>query len=90
MEMFIKLENGQPIDHPIMGDNFRQAFPHIDPNTPGPDFAKFIRVGYKDVGKYKIVTGGPTYGWVGDAVQDIWETRDMTPEERAEVDQPLE
>ena len=90
MQMFIRIENGQPVDHPIMGDNFRRAFPHIDPNNPGPEFAKFIRVGRNEVGKYKVVLSGPTYAWVGDTVQDVWETRDMTPEEMAEVDQPLE
>jgi hypothetical protein len=90
MEMFIKLENGQPVEHPIMGDNFRRVFPHIDPNNPGPQFAKFVRINRKDVGQYKIVTGGPTYGWVGDTVQDIWETRDMTAEERADYDQSME
>lgn len=89
-EMFIRIENGQPVDHPIMGNNFRRAFPNIDPNSPGPEFAKFIRVPKKDVGRYKVVLSGPTYAWVGDTVQDVWETRDMTPEEMAEVDQPLE
>ena len=43
-EMFIRIENGQPVDHPIMGDNFRRTFPEIDPANPGPGFAKFFRV----------------------------------------------
>ena len=90
MEMFIKLENNQPVGHPILGSNFRQVFPHIDPNNPGPDFAKFIRVDRNDVGQYKVVVSGPTYEWVGDTVQDIWETRDMTDEERAVYDQSME
>lgn len=90
MEMFIKLENGQPVDHPIMGDNFRRVFPQIDPNNPSPGFAKFVRIDRKDVGQYKVVLSGPTYAWVGDTVQDIWETRDMTAEERADYDQSME
>lgn len=90
MELFIKLENGQPVGHPIMGDNFRRVFPQIDPNNPGPEFAKFIRINREDVGQYKVVIGGPTYAWVGDTVQDIWETRDMTAEERADYDQSME
>jgi len=90
MEMFIKLENGQPVDHPIMGDNFRRVFPQIDPNNPSPSFAKFVRVDRKDVGQYKVVLSGPTYAWVGDTVQDIWKTRDMTAEERADYDQSME
>jgi hypothetical protein len=90
MEMFIRLENGQPVNHPIMGDNFRRVFPHIDPNNPSPGFAKFVRIDRKDVGQYKVVLSGPTYAWVGDTVQDIWETRDMTAEERADYDQSME
>ena len=90
MEMFIKLENGEPVGHPIMGDNFRRVFPQIDPNNPGPEFAKFVRVDRKDVGQYKVVISGPTYAWVGNTVQDIWETRDMTAEERADYDQSME
>ena len=39
MELFIQIdENGQAKEHPIMGDNFRQAFPDID-------FSKSIMVG---------------------------------------------
>jgi len=87
MDMFIKIENGQPVGHPIMGSNFRQAYPNIDPSDPAHGFTKFVRVNREDVGQYKVVLSGPTYGWVGDTVQDIWETRDMTPEEQAEVDQ---
>lgn len=86
-DMFIRLENGQPVDHPIMGTNFRRAFPHIDPENPGPDFAKFVRVSRKEAaGKYEVVVGGPTYQWDGDVVKDVWEIRDMTPEEIADVD----
>lgn len=85
--MLIRIEDGQPVGHPILETNFRQAYPHIDPKNPGAAFAKFIRVPSEDVGKYKVILSGPTYAWVGDVVQDIWETRDMTPEERAEVDQ---
>ena len=48
MEMFIKLENGQPEGHPIMGDNFRRVFPQIDPNNPAPEFAKFVHCGKDD------------------------------------------
>jgi len=26
MELYIRIKNGQPFEHPILGDNFRQAF----------------------------------------------------------------
>jgi len=45
MELFIQIdENGQAKEHPIMGDNFRQAFPHIDVNNLPSNFARFVRV----------------------------------------------
>ena len=55
MELFIKLEDGQPVGHPIMGNNFRRVFPQIDPSNPAPDFAKFVRINREDVGQYKGV-----------------------------------
>lgn len=89
-EMFIRLENGQPVDHPIMGDNFRRAFPQIDPKNPEPHFARFIRVARSEIEKYEVVIGEPTYQWVDGVVKDVWPTRPMTDEERAEVDQIME
>ena len=45
MELFIRVdENGQAVDHPIVGDNFRQAFPNIDVNNLPSNFARFERV----------------------------------------------
>ena len=45
MELFIQIdENGQTVNHPIMGDNFRQAFPDIDTNNLPGNFARFERV----------------------------------------------
>ena len=44
-ELFIRVdENGQAMDHPIMEDNFRQAFPDIDTNNLPSNFARFVRV----------------------------------------------
>lgn len=84
--LFIRLQDGQPVDHPIPLTNLRAAFPHVDPENPSPDFAKFVRVQRDEVGKYKVATGGPTYQWIGDVVQDVWETRDVTQEEREVID----
>ncbi len=45
MELFIQIdENGQTKDHPIIGSNFREAFPHIDTNNLPSNFARFERV----------------------------------------------
>jgi hypothetical protein len=45
MELFIQVdENGNVVNHPIMGSNFREAFPHIDTNNLPSNFARFERV----------------------------------------------
>lgn len=86
MNYLIKIVDGKPVDHPIPEDNFRRAFPNIDPNDPAPDFAKFVRVPREVFDQYTVVLGGPTYEWDGGVVKDVWQTRAMTPEERADLD----
>lgn len=85
MELFIQIKNGQPYEHPIMGWNFRDAFPDIDLDNLPPQFARFQRIDCNiSVGTYEIPY--PTYQWSGNIVQDVWTTRPMTDEERAEKD----
>jgi len=86
MSYLIKIVDGQPFEHPIAESNFRRAFPSIDPNNPGPEFARFIRVPRESFDQYTVILGGPTYEWDGDVVKDVWQTRAMTPEERADID----
>lgn len=82
-ELFIQIKDGEPHEHPIMGDNFRQAFPDIDPeNLPADQFAKFIRVRAPEVGTYEVAE--VTYGWVDGVVKDVWTVRPMTDEEKAD------
>ena len=45
MELFIRVdENRQAVDHPIMGDNFRQAFPDIDVSNLPNGSASAIKI----------------------------------------------
>ena len=84
MELYIRIADGQPVDHPILGENFRQVFPQVDVNNLPADFAKFTRVPRPTRGPYQVlVSDQPTYQWVGGEVQDVWELRDMTAEEKA-------
>jgi len=84
MELYIRIVDGQPFEHPIFGDNFRQAFPDVDTNNLPPEFARFERIDAPECGEYEkpIVT----YGWVDGIVKDIWTIVEMTAEEKAEVD----
>ena len=84
MELFIKLDNGVPVEHPIMGDNFRQAFPNIDVNNLPSTFAKFVRVAQPPITVYEI-NDGFTYDWQDGVVTDVWHIRPMTDEEKLEL-----
>lgn len=80
MELFIQIRNGQPFEHPILGDNFQQAFPNIDTNNLPESFAKFVRVEAPIVGVYDVYEG-LTYEWQDNLVTDVHHIRGMTAEE---------
>lgn len=81
MELFIRVKNGQPFEHPIFGDNFRQAFPDIDVNNLPEGFARFIRVTKPVIGVYEVYEG-VSYEWDGTVYTDVHHIRPMTIEER--------
>ena len=81
MNLYIQIENGQPINHPIMEDNLRQAFPEMDLNNLPETFARFERVPSPGVGIYEV-SEGTTYEWVDGIVKDVHHIRAMTLEER--------
>lgn len=87
MELFIQIRDGKPYEHPILGDNFREAFPHIDVDNLPPEFARFTRIlkPVFAVQDFKVVGDEPTYEWVDGFVQDVWHVRDMTEEEKQAV-----
>jgi hypothetical protein len=76
MELFIRMENGKPVDHPIMGQNFKEAFPDIDTKNLPPEFAKFIRVPQPTIGPYQIYEG-VTYEMFGDICMDVHHIKQM-------------
>lgn len=82
LELYIQIKDGKPHEHPILGNNFREAFPDVDTeNLPADRFAKFIRVQPPEAGAYEVVE--LTYDWVDGVVKDIWAIRPMTEEEKA-------
>lgn len=81
MELFIRIKDGQPFEHPIFGDNFRQAFPEVDVNNLPPEFARFQRVeppvwGPYDKNPYVTYERG-----VDGVYRDVWRCEKMTAEE---------
>jgi hypothetical protein len=82
MELFIRIKDGQPFEHPIFGDNFRQAFPNVDTNNLPAEFARFVRVAPPLVGPYEK-NQTVSYQLVGDAYTDIFTVEQMTAQEIA-------
>jgi hypothetical protein len=89
MELFIQVdENGNASQHPILGENFRQVFPHIDTENLPAEFAKFIRVPCPTLGLYEVLDSeNPTYQKIDGVFTDVWSVRDMTAAEKIEVQQ---
>jgi hypothetical protein len=88
MELYIQIRDGQPFEHPIFGDNFRQVFPDIDTNNLPPEFARFERIPQNVTpGKYEIAQ--VAYEWDGDVVKDVWSVRPMNDQEKADYEARL-
>ena len=81
MELFIRIKNGQPFEHPIFADNFAQAFPNVDVNNLPPEFAKFKRVKPPNLGIFEVYEGA-TYEYVDGIYTDIHHVRLMTEDEK--------
>lgn len=79
MNLFIQIENGQPINHPAFEDNLIQAFGAV------PDhWEPFVRVVQPIPDVYEILESTePTYQKVDGVWIDVWALRSMTDEEKA-------
>jgi hypothetical protein len=89
LELYIQIRDGQPHEHPIFADNFKQAFPGVDPENLPNTFAKFIRVDAPVPDTYEVYEG-VTYQWFDGVVKDVHSVRAMTEEERAAKTAELE
>jgi hypothetical protein len=85
MNFVIRIKNGQPVDHPITIENFRQAFPRLDENNLPSEFAKFNLRGAPVPGPYEIVESQEfTYQLVDGVWSDVWTSKQMTEQEKSE------
>lgn len=83
MELYIRVQNGQPVEHPILGDNFKEAYPHIDVNNLPSDFARFVRIEQPAIGLFEVYEG-VTYELVGNVYTDVHHVRSMTEDEKTQ------
>jgi len=75
MELYIQIKDGQPFEHPILGDNFCAAFPDVDVNnllmiseTPTYELVDGV---YKDVWHIRNMTDAEKTA-KQQAVKDAW------------------
>lgn len=83
MRLFIQIRDGQPFEHPILDENMREAYPHIDQNNLPETFAEFIRVPPPRIDRFEVYEG-VTYEKVGNVYTDVHHVRAMTDVEKAE------
>lgn len=81
MELYIRIKDNKPFEHPIMGDNFREAFPEIDVNNLPSEFMRFDKQDI-EIGIYEVFEERP-YFIDGDNVKNGIK-RLMTAEEKEE------
>lgn len=81
MRCFIRLVNGNPTEHPILEDNFKQAFPEIDTDNLPMDFAEFVRAEPPRIDRFETIESH-TYERVGNVFTDVYRVRPMTDEEK--------
>ena len=86
MNLLIKMENGQPIDHPIMEDNARQAWTELDFNNLPEWLSRFRRRAQPSPEEMPVgifQRAKCTYVIASDGVvEDSWSVEDMTAEEQ--------
>lgn len=81
MNLYIRLKNGQPFEHPIVENNFVQAFPNVDLNNLPEWVAPFNRIELPVLGVYEVYEGS-TYVIVDGVGTDNHVVRPMTDDEK--------
>jgi alkylhydroperoxidase/carboxymuconolactone decarboxylase family protein YurZ len=85
MDCFIRIKDGVPFEHPIHPDNFKDAFPEIDPNNLPEGFAYFKRL-EKPFNPNPFKLHNCEYVKIDDKTWgDKWTERNATPEEEVSI-----
>lgn len=82
MQLVIKVENNQPIGHPIMFSNFLMIYPGVNYDNLPAGYVKFNRVPMPAVGLFEHLNPAPTYVLENGVASDAWEVTPYTESER--------
>ena len=80
MELYIQVEDSKPVNHPILGNVFREAFPNIDVNNLPSGFARFVRVAPPALGPYEK-NQTVSYQLIDGVYTDVFSCEQMTSQE---------
>jgi len=81
MNLYIQVENGEPINHPAFEDNLIQAFGSVPSN-----WEPFNRVNRPILSIYQLFeSDDPIYQKINGVWTDVWLFRDMTSDEKASL-----
>lgn len=84
MELYIKIENGEPVGHPATKENIEQAFAGIDLTDPNCGFVKFKKVPKPPLSVYHKLEE-MIYVKTKDVYTGIYPIRNLTPPEKLQV-----
>ncbi len=83
MDLYLRVVDSKPVDHPVTKGNLEMLFPDHDFSTGGPaDYVPFRRAEEPIAGPYERVEGS-TYGLADGTWTDIWTVTPLTEEEKS-------
>lgn len=88
-KLYIKIEDGKTVDHPVLESNLRLFFPDASYDNVPEGWAKFTRVLQPVIGPFDVYEG-VTYELINDTWQDVHHVRPMTEEEKSVAIQNFE
>lgn len=85
-ELYIRVEKGKTVDHPIAGWNLRMFYPDLNPENPPKGYERFTRLPPPELDRFQKIDGviyeKTNYGW-----QDKYIISEMSDEEKAYIEQ---
>lgn len=84
MDLYIKVEDGNPVDHPILGENLRNFYPDLSEDNIPEGYVKFIRKPHPATTRFQKLAVG-AYVWEDNVITDNWLVEEVTGEEKAEI-----
>ena len=87
MKLYIRIVDGSPVEHPILEETLKLAYPRYNIEDPAYGFLPFVRVPPPILRVYE--TYDTSYELIDGAYRDVHTVRDMAPLEKATKQQQV-